>query len=165
MVTLDVIENLDIFKELDAKELETLSALCSIEEYQEDDRLFAEGTKAADLWLVIDGEVALRFETPDGKPSTEETTLSSHRKDIPESQVLGWSCFVPPYKLRLSAYCVSRKCKVVKIGSTPLNKLMKADTQLGYKLMRYMVQVVGYRFMQFQEEVARFAGIDMMNSW
>ncbi len=165
MVALDLIEKLEIFKTLNSKELKVISQICSIEEYQKDDRLFAEGTKAADMWIIVDGEVALRFDTPDAKPTTKDSTLSSHRKDIPESQVLGWSCFVPPYKLRLSAYCVSRKCKVIKIGSTPLNKAMETDTQLGYKIMRYMVQVVGYRFMQFQEEVARVSGIDMMNSW
>jgi CRP-like cAMP-binding protein len=165
MLSIDVIENLEIFNSLKDKELEKILKLCTTEEFQSGDLLFKEGDEAQDMWIVIGGEVALRFETPDAKPRSDETTLSSHRKDVSESQVLGWSCFIPPYKMRLSAYCVSRKCQVITIHRTQLNKLMESDTDLGYKIMRYMVQVVGYRFMQFQEKVARSAGIDLMNSW
>ncbi|MCP4020662.1 MAG: cyclic nucleotide-binding domain-containing protein [Desulfobacteraceae bacterium] len=165
MVSIDLIDKLEIFKAFTNDEQEKILKLCTTDKFQNGDRLFQEGDDAQDMWIVIDGEVALRFETPDAKPSTDESTLSSHRKDIPESQVMGWSCFVPPYKMRLSAYCVSRKCQVIKISRMQLNKLMETNTQIGYKIMRYMVQVVGYRFMQFQDEVARYTGIGMMNSW
>jgi hypothetical protein len=54
---------------------------------------------------------------------------------------------------------------VVKIDAVKLNNLMSADTAMGYKIMRYLVQVVGFRFKQMQDQVARFIGINMMNSW
>ena len=165
MVSLDVLENLDIFNELTDEELSKVADLCSEEEYQRDDRLFTEGEPAREMWIVTEGEVELRFEMPNAAPSTSRTAMSTHHKGAPESQVFGWSCFIPPYKMRLSAFCVTRKCTVIKISASALNNLMESEPALGLKLMKYVVQVVGFRFKQFQDEVAKFMGIGMMNTW
>ncbi len=165
MTTLETLEGLEIFKGLTDEELVKVQELCTEEEYQRNERLFAEGEPARHMWIVTQGKVDLRFEMPSTKRTTDESTISSHDYVIPESQVFGWSCFIPPYKMRLSAYCSSRKCSIVKISSTALTSLMEADTTIGYKLMRYMLQVVGFRSKQFQDEVVKFMGIDMMNSW
>ena len=165
MVTLDMIETLEIFETLDKNELDEVFKICTSEEYQSGEMLFRENEDAKDMWIVKDGEVQLRFERPDAKPSTNESTMSSHHNENPESQVFGWSCFIPPYKMRLSAYCVSRRCKVIKINSSKLNKLMDSNPVIGYKIVKYIVQVVGFRFKQMQDEVAKFVGMNMMNSW
>ncbi len=165
MVTLNMIEEMEIFKDFDQDQLEKILELCVIEDFQQDQRLFREGEAAKDMWIVIDGSVELRFEMPDTRASTNENMISSHHNGIPESQVFGWSCFIPPYKMRLSAYCASRRCRVVKINADQLNKLMASDTDIGFEIMGYLVRVVGFRFIQMQEEVAKFIGINMMNSW
>lgn len=165
MVEIEMIENLHIFKDLEPDELNKLTDLCSLETYQIGESLFKEGDPATDMWIVIDGSVELRFEMPNAKTTTRESTLSVHHKDIPESQVFGWSCFTEPYIMKLSAYCTSRRCQAIKINAKLLNNLMAQDTAIGFKIMRYIVQVVGYRFRQMREEVAKFMGINMMNSW
>ncbi len=165
MVEITLIEKLHIFKDFDSDELNKLLDSCSVENYQIGESLFLEGDAATAMWIVIDGSVELRFEMPNGKPATNESTLSSHHKDIPESQIFGWSCFISPYKMKLSAYCTSRRCQVLKIDAIKLNKLMAQDTAIGFKIMSYIVQVVGYRFNQMKEGVAKFMGINMMNSW
>ncbi|MCP4718957.1 MAG: cyclic nucleotide-binding domain-containing protein [Desulfobacteraceae bacterium] len=165
MVKIEILEELDLFKTLESDELTKLLDLCSIVDYQSGENLFKEGEIANDMWVVIEGSVELRFEMPNGGASTSESALSSHSKNIPESQVFGWSCFTPPYKMKLSAYCISRRCQVLKINAARLNNLMDQDTAIGYKIMRYIVLVIGYRFRQMKEEVAKFNGINMMNSW
>lgn len=165
MTTLETLESLEIFKNFTDKELIKIQELCSQEEFQRDERLFTEGEPARHMWIVTKGKVDLRFELPRNKRITDESTISSHDYVIPESQVFGWSCFIPPYKMRLSAFCVSRKCSAIKINHTALTNLMETDTAMGYKLMHYMLQVVGFRSKQFQDEVVKFMGIDMMNSW
>jgi len=165
MVKIELIEKLHVFKTLESDELNKLLDLCSVGNYEIGDCLFREGDTATDMWIVMDGSVELRFEMPNGAATTSESALSSHSKNIPESQVFGWSCFMPPYKMKLSAYCTSRRCQVLKINAALLNKLMEKDTAIGFKIMRYIVQVVGYRFRQMKEEVAKFMGINMMNSW
>lgn len=165
MVALEDLEKLHIFKDFKQEELNKLLGFCSIENYQIGERLFLEGAPAKDMWIVIDGSVELRFEMPNAKSSTNESALSSHHTETPESQVFGWSCFIAPYKMRLSAYCTTRRCQVLKIDAVKLNHLMAQDTAIGFKIMHYLVQVVGFRFKQMQEEVAKFIGINMMNSW
>ncbi|MFH1152629.1 MAG: cyclic nucleotide-binding domain-containing protein [Pseudomonadota bacterium] len=165
MVPIEMIDKVSIFATLDNKELEKVLALATFDEFQQGQRLFKEGDTATDMWIVIEGNVELRFEMPSVQSSTSENTLSSHDITVPESQVFGWSCFIEPYTMRLSAYCVSRWCKIVKINSRQLNELMESEPIIGYKIMRYLVQVVGFRFKQMQEEVAKFLGINMMNSW
>ncbi len=165
MVDIGILENIHIFKNYEIVEIEKLAAICTIENYQVGESLFLEGDSADAMWIVIDGSVELRFEMPDASKATKENTLSTHDKDVPESQVFGWSCFVPPYQMRLSAYCSSRRCEVLKINSKQLHKIMEEDTNIGYKILQYVVHVVGYRFKQMQEEVAKSIGINMMNSW
>ncbi len=165
MVSLDILEKLDIFTDFTDGELEKIQIICSQEEYQRDESLFVEGDPAKDMWMVSSGDVELRFEMPDKAQTNKSNTISSHSKAVPSSRVFGWSCFVPPYTMRLSAYCVSRKCTVIKINETALNKLMDAEAQIGYKIMRYLVKVVGFRFNQFQEKIAKFMGIELMNAW
>jgi len=165
MLNLEMIEDLNIFKGFEKSELRKILELCTVEEYQKGNRLFCEGDAAKEMWIVKEGEIQLRFEMPDSKPSTDEHAMSSHYNEKPESQVFGWSCFIPPHKMSLSAYCVSRRCQVVKISSTKLKNLMAVDPAIGFKIMTYLVQVVGYRYKQMQEEVVKFVGINMMNSW
>lgn len=165
MVELELIEKLHIFKDFTTDELKKFPDLCSLENFQIGESLFLEGDLAEHMWIVIDGNVELRFEMPDARQTTHENTLSSHNRDIPESQIFGWSCFTPPYKMKLSAYCSSRRCQVLKINAAELNNLMEKDMAIGFKIMRYIVQVVGYRFKQMKEEVAKFMGMNLMNSW
>ena len=165
MVTLTAIEKMEIFKDFDLDQLKKILELCTIADFQQGQRLFMEGEPARDMWIVLDGSVELRFEMPDARKATNDSTISSHNTGIPESQVFGWSCFIAPHKMRLSAYCSSRRCQVVKINADQLNKLMVSDTDIGFKIMRYLLQVVGFRFKQMQEEVVKFMGINMMNSW
>jgi len=165
MVTLTTLEEMHIFKDFNSDQLNKILEFCILETFQQDQRLFTEGEAAKDMWIVLDGGVELRFEMPNAKATTKDNMVSTHHNEIPESQVFGWSCFIPPYKMRLSAYCTSRRCQVVKIDAEKLNKLMASDTDIGFKIMGYLVQVLGYRFKQMQEEVVKFLGINMMNSW
>ncbi|SMD05934.1 Cyclic nucleotide-binding domain-containing protein [Desulfocicer vacuolatum DSM 3385] len=165
MVSLEMIEDLKIFENFEKSELAKILEICVVENYQQGDRLFCEGDEAKNLWIVRDGEVQLRFEMPNSKPSTDDTAISSHDNENAESQVFGWSCFIPPYQMRLSAYCATRRCEVIKINGVKIKTLMSSDPVIGYKVMTYLVQVVGFRFKQMQEEVAKFIGINMMNSW
>lgn len=165
MTTIQEVERLDIFKGFTDEELGKILEISSTQTCQNTERLFREGDDAREMWIVMDGSVELRFEMPDARPCTQENTISSHNRGIPQSQVFGWSCFIPPHKMRLSAYCTSRRCQVLKVNAAKLTLLFDACPEIGYKTMGYLVQVLGYRFKQMQDEVAKFMGINMMNSW
>lgn len=167
MVELELLAQLEPFRDLDKKQLSKLVPKCEIIEFFKGDKLFTEGDNAEHLWVVMDGCVDLRFELPDGRPTFDDMTVDSIAVEdkAPEAKVLGWSCFVPPYKMRLSAYCVTPNCSIIRIVKSELLQLFISDALMGYRFMSYMIKVVGYRFQQFQNHVAKNMGEDLMFGW
>ncbi len=165
MISIDFLRTFEIFKELDDNQLEAVRGCCELVEYQQGDKLFTEGDDATQVWIIINGGVDLRFELPAGRPTSEANTVSSVKTDDAAAKILGWSCFVPPYKMRLSAYCVSRKCEIVRIPKKDLLELFQQDPKMGYSVLSFLMKVVGFRFHQFQDVVARNIGENLMSGW
>ena len=167
MVQAELVNYLEAFRNLNNQQVATIQKHCEIIEYQQADKLFSEGDDATHLWLVTQGVVDLRFEMPDGRPTSDKHTVSNvdveHRD--PEAKVLGWSCFIPPYQMRLSAYCVTEFAKIVRIEKSRLIEIFEQDPDIGYKFLSYLITVVGYRFHQFQDQVAKNMGEDLMSGW
>jgi len=165
MISLKDLDKVQAFKELSDEQLAAIQQFCVKQEFKRGDRLFKEGDAADYLWLVVDGQVDLRFELPGNRPSTDETTISSFEADEQKKRILGWSCFIPPYKMMLSAYCVTRTCSVIQISRQSLLDLFDRDPLMGYRVMSYLIKVLGYRFQQFQDELAKCKGHGILNSW
>ena len=106
-------KNVNVFNDLNDDQLSAILEICHEKEYSNGDRLFEEGEKANMVWVVSEGQVDIRFNLP-GRVAPEESTIYSETS----AKAFGWSCFVPPYTMRLSAYCASRKCAIIKINST-----------------------------------------------
>jgi len=165
MVSLELLDRVETFKGMNDEQLEAIKANCEVVEFQRDDKLFTEGDDATHLWVVMEGDVDLRFELPGTEPSgiSNMSSVSIVKEGV--ARILGWSCFVPPHKMRLSAFCASRLCKVLKVKKEALIELFKNDPQMGYLFMSSIVKVVGYRFHQFQDEVAKRRGEHIMSGW
>ncbi|MCK5783199.1 MAG: cyclic nucleotide-binding domain-containing protein [Desulfobacterales bacterium] len=165
MITLKELDYVQAFKELTNEQLASLRKFCIRDDYSRGDRLFKEGDSADHLWIVTDGKVDLRFELPGNISASDENTISSLAAEDDKKRTLGWSCFVPPFRLMLSAYCVTRSCSVIKIAKTDMLALFEKDIVMGYQVMSYLVKVLGFRFQQFQDELAKQKGHDIMHSW
>jgi len=165
MITLKELDSVQAFKTLTDDQLASLQEFCIREDFNRGNCLFKEDDPAEQLWIVTEGKVDLRFELPGNRPTSDETTISSFKAEEDRKRTLGWSCFVPPYKMMLSAYCVSRSCSVIKIAKTDMLGLFEKEPDMGYKFMSYLIKVLGYRFQQFQEELAKYKGHDIMHSW
>lgn len=167
MIELEVLKHLGPFSRLNQAQLSKLQPKCEEIEFKAGDKLFTEGDDARHLWVVKKGGVDLRFELPDRSPTSGQMTVDSFEVEEkePEAKVFGWSCFVPPYRMRLSAYCITRTCNIIRIPKPDLVKLFDEDPRIGYLFMSYMIQVVGYRFQQFRDHVAKNMGEDLMFGW
>lgn len=167
MVGMELLKKLEAFEGLSEDQLLTIQPFFEILSFQKGTKLFTEGDPAEHLWLVVEGAVDLRFELPDNRPTSEEHTVSSVKVGKREqvAQTFGWSCFVPPYKMRLSAYCVADKTTIVRVAKSDLIKEFEKVPQIGYAFLTYLITVVGYRFHQFQDEVAKIQGKNIMAGW
>lgn len=152
MTSLDVLKKAEVFKGLNDEQLASVNACCEIKDYKREDKLFSEGDDAAYLWLVAEGEVDIRFELP-GRDSSFANNIST----ASACAAFGWSGLVPPHKYRLSAYCATAACKVVRAKRDSLLKLFEKNAAIGYRVMTNLTSVVGKRFNQLQENASASA--------
>ncbi len=167
MINTETLKLMKAFESMNNEQLAAIQVHCEELRFEKDEILFTEGDTAGHFWNVIEGQVDLRFEMPDKRSTTSNQTIASIEveKGDTETMVLGWSCFIPPYKMRLSASCMTNSCKIIRIPKEALLQLFEGDSLMGYKFMSYMITVVGYRFQQFQDHVAKNLGEDLMSGW
>ena len=167
MLGIDLLKKVEGFQGMTDTQLSSVQGFCEQLDFRKDDRLFAEGDLATHLWFVVEGQVDLRFEMPVRRATDSEQTVATVKVKRPDwrAKTLGWSCFVPPFKMRLSAYCVSDTCRIVRVPREELLLLFEKDPVMGHKFMSYMVIIVGYRFQQFQDAVAKIMGDTLVNGW
>ena len=146
MVDLDFLKKVSLFKGVDENQLAKIQEGCLEREYKNGERLFAEGEDARFLWLVLDGRVDIRFDLP-GRDTSEESNVYSENI----TQTFGWSCFVPPFKYILSAYCAGKDCRVALLEKDHLLRLFQSDTGLGYRIMSNLAAVISTRFHHLQK--------------
>ncbi|MFP4571599.1 MAG: Crp/Fnr family transcriptional regulator [Desulfobacterales bacterium] len=135
----------EAFRSLSDEEIGQIAEFSSLRDLEKDQQLFKEGTAADSLWVVAAGEIDLRFELP-ARQSTGAQTIST----LSETGILGWSSLIPPYKYKLSAYCVSETCEVIRINGEDLLAHLKNNPELGYRVLSAMIRVVGNRFEHLQ---------------
>ena len=160
MISLDFLENVEAFADLDDDQLPAIQGRCEVAEYKRGEKIFAAGETSEYFWVVREGQINLTWDMPEG-PTLPESTITTLTEGMP----FGWSSLVPPYKYRLSAHCASRSCKVIKIQKGRLNRLFGDDAELGYKIMSKVMIMAGRRFHQLQDEVAKRRGHDIINRW
>lgn len=160
MITLDMLEEVEVFKDLSDKQLAALRPCCEKVAFQRGEKIFSAGEDPDALWAVVEGQVDLRAETTDRKSAGN---LGS--TEVSEHMVFGWSSFVPPHRYMLSAYCASRRCDLIKSDKACLSELFEKDPRIGYKVMLKLLWVIGRRFNQYQEMLIERRGQEIMNRW
>ncbi len=147
MTHITFLKSAQVFESLNEGQLEAIDSFCREKLFSKGKRIFSEGENANHLWCVKEGQVDLRFDLP-GRRTSAENTISTRK----EKMIFGWSFLVPPYKYRLSAYCASETCKVLRVDKKSLLQLFERDKIAGYKFMSSLIEVVGIRFHQLQEK-------------
>lgn len=161
----EILKSLELFKGLNEAQLEQIKDICFQADYAQGDRLFKEKENAHSLWINYNGTIELRFELPGSSATSSDQTLRSITGSPDNAQLIGWSCLVPPYKYRLSAYCVSPTCQVLKIDKTDLFRLFEKDHAIGYFFLSKLIKIVGSRFIDLQDHLAQIKGEDLINQW
>lgn len=160
MISLEFLEQVDVFKNLSDNQLSAIRKCAEAVDFKKGERIFEQGDAASHVWIVLEGDIELRTE-PSGFGKESKHTPSF----LSEAQAFGWTCFVQPYRYRLSGYCASRGCKVIKLERGDLLAVFEQDAVVGFKVMDYLLGAVGKQFEQLQDEIARDRGIEMMSQW
>lgn len=161
MIDMEIMKTVEALKGLSDDQLRAIQKCSEKLEFSRGDRLFAEGEASAHLWIVLEGEVELRYDRPQGQPNPIEDPVSFTSK----AELFGWSSFLPPFAYKLSAYAASEKCVVAKIEKERLVGLFEADAGMGFEMMSHILRVIGTHFDQFRGGVAKRWGHDIMSGW
>jgi CRP-like cAMP-binding protein len=160
MISLEFLEQVDVFKKLNDDQLSVIQKCAEAVDFKKGDRIFEQGDIASHVWIVLEGDVELRTELPG-----QEVKSGSMPAFMSEAHAFGWTCFVQPYRYRLSGYCASRWCKIIRLERDDLLAIFVRDAVIGFKVMDYLLRAVGKQFEQLQDEIAKVRGIEMMSQW
>lgn len=155
MVSLDALEKVEILEGLNDQRLSAVRECCSESRFQRGEKIFGPGEEARRLYAVLEGKVEL---TPEPSTSMPENILQ-------ENMVFGWPSLIAPHVYRFSAQSASRSTRVIQMDAGCLKQLFEREPEVGYLVMSKLLQVIGRRFHQLQEEVVKRIGQDAMNRW
>lgn len=159
MLKQEILENTAPFNDLTDEQLAAIAETAELVECRNGDRIFAHGTDATDLWIVVDGEVRLCAElSENGTPMEQMAFMSA-------AQAFGWTCFVPPYQYQLSGYCASRRCRLIRLPKDDLLRFCEKAPEVGFAIMQYTLCAVGTQFQELQDELAKQRGHEIINRW
>ena len=129
------------FSGLAAAPLERIARLGRVRSFPQDTRIYAVGD-AVDNFYVL-GEGMVRFTLGLGKRDTAAGDI------IRRGDIFGWAPLVEGHERRIAtAYCLTA-CEVVAIDGAALNRLMEADSALGYALLKKLAVLLTSELVAF----------------
>jgi len=141
---LDVAELLGearFFSALGPAQLERVARLGRVRSFPQDTRIYAVGDAVDDFYVLAEGMV--RFTLGLGKRDTAAGDI------IRRGDIFGWAPLVEGHERRIAtAYCLTA-CEVVAIDGAALNRLMEADSALGYALLKKLAVLLTSELVAF----------------
>jgi CRP-like cAMP-binding protein len=147
---LSVVYNLDVarllgearfFAGLTKSQLERVAQLARLRTFPQDTRIYTVGDAVDDFYVLAEGMV--RFTLGLGKRETSAGDI------IRRGEVFGWAPLVEGHARRIAtAYCLTA-CEVVAIDGAALNRLMEADSDLGFRLMKKLAVLLTSELVAF----------------
>ena len=137
MVAIETLKEISIFAGLAEYELEHIAKISHEEVLEEDKRIFAEGALADKLYIVVEGEVAIKI-TACGIITVDT---------VCDGEVFGWSALTEPYSLTAAAY-TTKKTRLIAIAGDVLRDLFGKNNHIGYVVIKELASVISNRLKQ-----------------
>ena len=133
MISSKDLKETDLFKGLNARQLQLLTKHFMEKTFQTGEVIFSQGEPAQKLYVLIEGEVILGIKA---KGQIDITAYSTHKK----GEVFGLPCLIKPYQNNVSATC-NKKTKGLLIEGEVLRKLMKNNSTMGLEIMDKIAEI------------------------
>jgi len=148
---LETLPCIPLFQDLEPTQIALLKSLFEQYTCPSDVVIFEQGTPAVYLYLIVHGEVAIRYKPYDGPV----ITLTRLR----EGDVFGWSAVVgsPQYT---SSIVSETPIEAIRIRGNDLIKLSANSPETGKVIMDRLARVVSPRWKNAEEQVQSLLGLD-----
>lgn len=140
----DSLTSLPIFEGLSPECLERLGVLLSPVDYGAGETLFEQGCPAEYFYLVLSGEVVVRYKPEDG----DALDLARVRP----GGVVGWSAALGSRFYTSGAYC-SADSRLLRLRGEDLRHLCEEDPDIGHLLLERLASVVAERLHNTRDQV------------
>ena len=134
MISLELLRRFPYFAGLSVDQLVTMAKTAKEETAPEGHFFFHEGDHLNNIYIVLEGEVAVLIELP---AKDREIIVST----VGPGHVFSWSGLVSPFQSSAAAKSVSA-CRVLAFDCEQLRKSFEEDYQLGYLMMQWLAQVM-----------------------
>lgn len=129
----------NLFTGLSERELAKLSRLCRERFFEPGTTIFPAGIKADDVYILLDGQIAIEIEINLGK---RRIVTCVHT--VKKGEVFAWSSLVEPHVLTASARCTER-ARVCAINGNALMDMFEEFPFMGLKVMKNLSSVISSR--------------------
>jgi len=116
--------------------LHHLASCATLAHFEPEQYIFHEAEEANAFYLIIEGEVALETQKPDGQPVVIQF--------LPAGEALGWSWLAPPHHWRFDARAV-KPTGLIVLDAGYLRAQCAADHEFGYALLQRLAIIIGQR--------------------
>jgi CRP-like cAMP-binding protein len=137
-----------LLSELDPRQLRKLLPLAEERQYEKDEIIFREGDKSAYLSLIVSGEVVLEKVAGD-----EVVRIQTLRP----GEAMGWSALTTDGHAQFRARALS-PVEAIAFPSERLREACDRDPEMGYHLMKQLLQVVAQRLDAVREQASSVPG-------
>lgn len=143
-----VLQTVPWFQELAPDHFIQMCEISSLREVQAGEELFREGDKEDNLYVVLEGRIAIEIFVP-GRGRTRIYTAEP-------MEVVGWSSVTPVVRQRTASARAVLPSRLVVQDAQKIRELSERNHDLGYVVMRRLANVVASRLL-----VTRLQLLDM----
>jgi len=140
----DIFEQLPLFRDLSSTQLRLLRPMFIPSECYPGMVLFEQGDPAEFLYLVVAGEVVIRYKPEDG-PTITVTRVHS-------GGVVGWSAALGNRVYTSAAVC-SDCAQMLRVRGSDLRKLCEDDPETGILVLERLAWIIAERLHNTHEQV------------
>ena len=140
-VIFNVLKNCELFSALSEEEINSIVELGRIERFRQGDRIFSQGYRGNDLYVVKQGMVALerRASLGNRKITTRIAVLGGGRVFGCASSLLG-----EPHDIMTDAVCL-KDAELAVINGTALRNILKTNTHVGFLILERFAYILRER--------------------
>jgi len=142
-----ILEQVDIFQELDSSQLDLIEQICHEKSYHQGDIIFKENLASNEFYIIAEGEIEIQVDPDtigDGSDIHEPTTIAVLRR----GQSFGEVALVDPGVRSASARCRSESSKLLVIERKDFMKLLESNYEMGYVIMRNLAADLALKIRQ-----------------
>ncbi len=148
MILLDELEGVSFLKDLKPEHLRQIALAAQPREYPPQEVLFHEGESAENLYLVLQGTVAIEVEVP-GRGNVQVQVVGP-------GEFLGWSPVLGPGPMTATARTRTR-CRLAVLCGGRMRMLSEDDPEFGIEFLRRAAAALARRLQATRRLLAEIA--------